>query len=423
MRTRKHRRKRSGNRGIKTAVLVLFCCVILAGIGTAAAFHFMPSGSEKQETAKQIEEQTITIGNAGDIIIHSPFYRSGAYKKDGDYDFTECFSNIKDVYGKGDFSVIDIETCLAGKEAGYSGYPMFKSPDSLVDSLASSGIDMILLANNHIYDYGNTGFLRTTQVMKDKGMLYTGVRHSEDEKRYVVQDVNGIKVGMINYVYETPRSDDKKGLNGIAVDQEVAPLLNSFDPNDRESFYKDIEEQLNLMREDGAEFLIVYPHWGIEYQMTEADWQREIAQKLCDMGVDAIIGGHPHVIEPVDVFTSEDGNHKTFCAFSLGNQLSNQRREMMRLKTGNTEDGLFINLEITRDKTGKVSLTGVEYIPTWVYKNASGPTYSIVPVNDPDTVEEKTGISGIKAQAQASYDRTYKIIGDGVNKVNEAYGF
>ncbi len=423
MRTRKHRRKRSGNRGIKTAVLVLFCCVILAGIGTVAAFHFMPSGSEKQETAKQIEEQTITIGNAGDIIIHSPFYRSGAYKKDGDYDFTECFSNIKDVYGKGDFSVIDIETCLAGKEAGYSGYPMFKSPDSLVDSLASSGIDMILLANNHIYDYGNTGFLRTTQVMKDKGMLYTGVRHSEDEKRYVVQDVNGIKVGMINYVYETPRSDDKKGLNGIAVDQEVAPLLNSFDPNDRESFYKDIEEQLNLMREDGAEFLIVYPHWGIEYQMTEADWQREIAQKLCDMGVDAIIGGHPHVIEPVDVFTSEDGNHKTFCAFSLGNQLSNQRREMMRLKTGNTEDGLFINLEITRDKTGKVSLTGVEYIPTWVYKNASGPTYSIVPVNDPDTVEEKTGISGIKAQAQASYDRTYKIIGDGVNKVNEAYGF
>lgn len=94
---------------------------------------------------------------------------------------------------------------------------MFKSPDSLVDSLAASGIDMILLANNHIYDYGNTGFLRTTQVMKDKDMLYTGARHSEEEKKYVVQDINGIKVGMINYVYETPRSDDKKELNGIAI--------------------------------------------------------------------------------------------------------------------------------------------------------------------------------------------------------------
>ena len=74
-------------------------------------------------------------------------------------------------------------------------------------------------------------------------------------------------------------------------------------------------------------------------------------------------------------------------------------------------------------KKGDVSLTGVKYIPTWVYKNASGPTYSIVPVDDPSTVEEKTGIKGIQAQAQASYDRTYKIIGDGVNKVSEAYGF
>ena len=422
MRT-KNPRNKSSNRSIKKAILAVACCVILAGIGGAALFHLMPSKDAEPAAAEPVKEQTIMIGNGGDIIIHSPFYRSSAYKKDGDYDFTPCFSNIKDVYGEGDFSVIDIETCLPGKEVGYSGYPMFKSPDSLVDSLAASGIDMILLANNHIYDYGNTGFLRTTQVMKDKGMLYTGARHSEKEKKYVVQDINGIKVGMINYVYETPRSDDKKGLNGIAIDPEVAPLLNSFDPNDRESFYQEIEEQIKAMRKDGAEFIIVYPHWGIEYQMTEASWQREIAQKLCDMGVDAIIGGHPHVIEPVDVFTSEDGTHKTFCAFSLGNQLSNQRREMMRLKTGNTEDGLFIDLEITRNKKGDVSLTGVKYIPTWVYKNASGPTYSIVPVDDPSTVEEKTGIKGIQAQAQASYDRTYKIIGDGVNKVSEAYGF
>ena len=388
-------RNKSSNRSIKKAILAVTCCVILAGIGGAALFHLMPSKDAEPAAAEPVKEQTIMIGNGGDIIIHSPFYRSSAYKKDGDYDFTPCFSNIKDVYGEGDFSVIDIETCLPGKEVGYSGYPMFKSPDSLVDSLAASGIDMILLANNHIYDYGNTGFLRTTQVMKDKDMLYTGARHSEEEKKYVVQDINGIKVGMIN----------------------------SFDPNDRESFYQEIEEQIKAMRKDGAEFIIVYPHWGIEYQMTEASWQREIAQKLCDMGVDAIIGGHPHVIEPVDVFTSEDGTHKTFCAFSLGNQLSNQRREMMRLKTGNTEDGLFIDLEITRNKKGDVSLTGVKYIPTWVYKNASGPTYSIVPVDDPSTVEEKTGIKGIQAQAQASYDRTYKIIGDGANKVSEAYGF
>lgn len=178
----KNPRNKSSNRSIKKAILAVTCCVILAGIGGAALFHLMPSKDAEPAVAEPVKEQTIMIGNGGDIIIHSPFYRSSAYKKDGDYDFTPCFSNIKDVYGEGDFSVIDIETCLPGKEVGYSGYPMFKSPDSLVDSLAASGIDMILLANNHIYDYGNTGFLRTTQVMKDKDMLYTGARHSEEEK-------------------------------------------------------------------------------------------------------------------------------------------------------------------------------------------------------------------------------------------------
>ena len=174
----KNPRNKSSNRSIKKAILAVTCCVILAGIGGAALFHLMPSKDAEPAAAEPVKEQTIMIGNGGDIIIHSPFYRSSAYKKDGDYDFTPCFSNIKDVYGEGDFSVIDIETCLPGKEVGYSGYPMFKSPDSRVDSLAASGIDMILLANNHIYDYGNTGFLRTTQVMKDKGMLYPGARHT-----------------------------------------------------------------------------------------------------------------------------------------------------------------------------------------------------------------------------------------------------
>ncbi|MFQ7473413.1 MAG: CapA family protein, partial [Anaerovoracaceae bacterium] len=145
--------------------------------------------------------------------------------------------------------------------------------------------------------------------------------------------------------------------------------------------------------------------------------------RLCDMGVDAIIGGHPHVVQPVDVFTSSDGNHKMFCAFSLGNQLSNQRREMMNLSTGHTEDGLVVNLEITKKEDGEVSLTGAEYIPTWVYKNSAGPTYYIIPLDNLDTVEADTGISGLKSKGQASYDRTYDIIGSGIQKVKDSYGF
>ena len=411
------------NRNLQRAVAVLACCVLVLGVGGFAAFHFLSAKDAVPASAQQkVEEKTITIGNAGDVIIHSPFYKGSTYKKDGDYDFTSCFSNVKEDYEANDFMVLNLETTLPGKDVGYSGYPMFKSPDSLVDSLTSSGVDLMLLANNHIYDSGVNGFLRTSQLLQDKGVLYTGARHSEEEKKYLVQEIDGVKVGFVNYVYETPRSDDRKGINGNPLDPSVAPLLNSFDPNDLDSFYTEMENILSDMKKDGAEFVIAYPHWGNEYQLQETGWQRDIAQKLCDMGVDAIVGGHPHVVQPVDVFTSEDGKHKMFCAFSVGNQLSNQRREIMNLSTGNTEDGLIIDLTITRDSKGKAALTGIKYIPTWVYKTG-GPVYSIIPADDPATVEETTGIKGIKSQVQASYDRTYKIIGDGVKKVNEAYGF
>lgn len=419
------RRKSTGKNDsrLKQMVIILAICVVVIGTGGAVAMHLLSSKDAVPVAAQQsVEEKTITIGNAGDVIIHSPFYKGSTYKKNGDYDFTSCFSNVKEDYEANDFMVLNLETTLPGKEVGYSGYPMFKSPDSLVDSLTSSGVDLMLLANNHIYDSGVNGFLRTSQLLQDKGVLYTGARHSEEEKKYLVQEINGVKVGFVNYVYETPRSDDRKGINGNPLDPSVAPLLNSFDPNDLDSFYTEMEGIVSDMKKDGAEFLIAYPHWGNEYQLQETGWQRDIAQRLCDMGVDAIIGGHPHVVQPVDVFTSEDGKHKMFCAFSVGNQLSNQRREIMNLSTGNTEDGLIIDLEITRDQKGKAKLTGVRYIPTWVYKNA-GPVYSIIPADDPETVEETTGISEIRSQVQASYDRTYKIIGSGIEKVNEAYGF
>ena len=163
------------NRNLQRAVAVLACCVLVLGVGGFAAFHFLSAKDAVPASAQQkVEEKTITIGNAGDVIIHSPFYKGSTYKKDGDYDFTSCFSNVKEDYEANDFMVLNLETTLPGKDVGYSGYPMFKSPDSLVDSLTSSGVDLMLLANNHIYDSGVNGFLRTSQLLQDKGcLLYT----------------------------------------------------------------------------------------------------------------------------------------------------------------------------------------------------------------------------------------------------------
>lgn len=237
--------------------------------------------------------------------------------------------------------------------------------------------------------------------------------------------MEGIKIGIVNFTYETPRSDDLKGINGNPVDEESAGYLNSFDPDDREAFYNEMRECLNSMENDGAEFTIVYLHWGEEYHLKESGWQREIAQKLCDMGVDALIGSHPHVVQPVDVFKSETGDdkeHLMFCAFSVGNQLSNQRREMMNLNTGHTEDGLVIYLDIKKDEE-RTYLSGVDYVPTWVYKNQAGPVYYILPADNAEDIETYTSIGGIRQSVEDSYERTWSIIEEGASKVREAYGF
>lgn len=400
-------------------------CVVLLGGGALAAVKLMPleEASPVAAAPQKAEEATATVGSAGDIILHRPFLNSSAYKTEAGYDFSPAFTYVKDIYEKFDLMAVNLETTLSGEEAGYSGYPMFKSPDSLADALTSNGADLFLLANNHIYDGGASGFLRTSQYLAERGILYTGARHSEEEKKYLIENISGINIGFVNYVYETPRSDGSKGINGNVMDSSVAGYLNSFDPNDREPFYEEMEENVAAMKEEGAEFIIAYLHWGNEYQMEETSWQREIAQRLCDMGVDALIGGHPHVVQPVDVFTNSEGDHKMFCAFSVGNQLSNQRREYVSLSSGHTEDGLIIGLEITRNSDGETYLTGVEYIPTWVYRSSLGPAYYILPAGESDSLESETGLTGVAGEAAQSYERTYGIIGEGVERVKEAYGF
>lgn len=417
-------KKNSKKRHLKAVLLVM-----LAAVAVSAVVLLNTAPVEKAldvSAVKESEIKTATVGSAGDIMLHSPFYRSPDYKtEDGSYDFSDCFKFIEQVYSKASYMAVNLETTLAGGGSGYSGYPMFRSPDSIADSLSESGVDLMLLANNHIYDSGKEGFMRTSQILAEKGINYTGARHSDDEKKYIVKDVEGIKIGIVNFTYETPRSDDLKGINGNPVDEESAGYLNSFDPDDREAFYNEMRECLNSMENDGAEFTIVYLHWGEEYNLKESGWQREIAQKLCDMGVDALIGSHPHVVQPVDVFKSETGDdkeHLMFCAFSVGNQLSNQRREMMNLNTGHTEDGLVIYLDIKKDEE-RTYLSGVDYVPTWVYKNQAGPVYYILPADNAADIETYTGIGGIRQSVEDSYERTWSIIEEGASKVREAYGF
>lgn len=376
------------------------------------------------ETEPVFAEKDITVGSTGCMLLHSPFIDSYP-DEEGNYDFSSIYKFITPYYSAPDYMTCEFEGALGGEELGYSGYPNFKSPDVIIENIKGSGVDLQMLATNHIYDAWSYGFTRTMEVYEEKGIAYTGIRKNEQEKHYYIAYIDGIKVGFIDYVYETTNvtGGPDKSINGMIMETADAPLLNSFNYDNLAPFYTEMEENIRAMKAEGAQFIIANMHWGTEYQLEEAQYQDEIAQKLCDLGVNAIIGGHPHCEQPIDVLTNAAGE-KMLVVYSEGNALSNQRTYLMdEMPTGHTEDGAMVTLHLHQDSRGEVSLTDVDLLPTWVYRysDESGSKYYILPLDDVANIESTMGIADIREEAQASYDRTMEVMGPGLEKAKEAF--
>lgn len=415
------------------AVLAVVMVLFVTGNGTVDTFTTtspvpsttLPTTTEPTEPPVPTVESTITIGSAGDVLIHKPVWQN-AKKSDGTYDFSHLFTYSKKEIDDCDYFVANFETTLGGTDGrSYSGFPRFNSPDSIVDALKGAGVDCLLTANNHSYDTNGPGVKRTLEIIDKAKLDHTGTRTRADEKQYLVKNIGGIKFGIACYTYETPTSEGRKALNGLIVDAATAPLINSFKPHSPTAFYEELETNLKKMKKAGAEVSVVYIHWGEEYQLTQNAKQKELAQALCDLGVDVIIGGHPHVVQPMDLLTSTNGKHKTVCVYSLGNFVSNQRRNYMGLKTGHTEDGLIFEMTFSKYSDGSVSFDSVDAIPTWVhlYNEGGKKVHSIVPLEG--NLGERAAELGLDktsdglSQAKASMERTNALVSEGEKKCND----
>lgn len=430
LREERRRKKRRKQQLIRAAViaglvitLILIIFIFKSIFGFIGSLFYKSEESVVEETAVIQESQTYTasILSAGDVILHSPMIDSLNYQnEDGTYNYDSIFTYIGDTYESSDFTIVNLESTIS--ESNYSGYPLFRAPAAIGSALRDYGADFCLLANNHIYDNADSGLTMTTNALNELQIPYIGVRNSTEESTYSIQDINGIKVGIFNYTYETG-SVDQKAINGITVSDQSSDLINSFNYDNLDTFYNTIEADLQSMKEAGVEYTIAYLHWGIEYQTTENETQNQIAQKLCDLGIDALIGGHPHVIQPVDLLTSTSGDHEMLCVYSMGNHLSNQRQELMdSLPTGETEDGLMVEITLEQTDDGPVSLTSVEFIPTWVYKNIvnGNAEYYIFPLNSTESYTDVVTSLDLSADIEASLARTNAIIGEGSEKIKNA---
>lgn len=363
----------------------------------------------EENNTEMNNRKIIEIVATGDILIHKEILDTQYDLNTGEYDFTNNFQYIKEYLDGAHLSIGNLETVLAGADNyGFSGYPSFNSPDSLADAMKEAGYDVIANMNNHALDRDVSGYKRTREILVNRGFDVIGTRNSIHDKRYIIKDVEGIKLGIISYGYTMTTESYEKGLNGITISDELLPLMNNFHPDTLDEDLNSMREQIKLMRQDGAEVIIVYMHWGDEYELEPNETQKYMAQFLADENVDIIFGTHPHSLQPIDIIESSDKASKTSVIYSMGNFLSSQRTE--RIGNPYTEDGIIVSVNIVKDvTTNEIVVQAPQYIPTWVnwYEKDGKLFYEVVPatINDADYLTEEG-----KVRVVESFNRTKDII-------------
>ena len=429
-------------------ILSLFLCmVILAGCAgnvpapTDTEFTTIPTdsipetepSSEATEPSTKATEppvtkvSTATIGTTGDILLHDLVIQSGLDPSTGEYDYSNIFKFLSTYASAVDYAIANLEVTLCGPERGYKGYPNFNAPDAIVDALKAAGFDMLLTANNHSYDTGSEGFHRTQQVIADKGLVNLGSQQTEDAPSFRIQEINGIKIGMVCYTYNTKQDDSGKvSLNGIGLSAADSKLINTFNYYKLDSFYEKLSGQLAQMKEQGAEATMLFIHWGNEYQTYTNSHQDKISQQLCELGIDVIVGNHAHVIQPVRLLTSAaDENRKTLCLYSTGNAVSNIFK--VADFPVETEDGMLFNVTFAKYSDGTVLLESAEVLPTWVHRywddDLDKRMFTILPMSgEPEKWQQEMSLTdSLLNRCKESYARTQGIVGEGMTQAKEWY--
>ena len=316
----------------------------------------------------------VNISAVGDIILHDEQIWSAYNEENKAYDFMNNFKYIKNFIEKSDIAYGTIEGTYAGEEIGYSGYPNYNGPDSMINALKDTGFDIINVATDHFLDKGVEGASKTGEKI-DKEMTSIG------NKKYIIKKVKGIEIGFTSYTYESKEGE----LNGHKIPEDMN--LNTFSYNKLDNGLEEMKALVEEMKNEGAEFIVFGMHWGVEYKTEPSKYQVKIAEALNEYGVDLILGSNPHVVQPIEEIEGENGN-KTLVAYSLGNFISNQRLETMGDRR--TADGIILNLTLDKSRKG-VKIEKWDYTPTWVYKiprENKKSDYYILPVEETLNSEE-----------------------------------
>lgn len=247
---------------------------------------------------------------AGDIMGHDEQINGAWNAGVSSYDYEPTFRFVKPYIEQADIAIANLEVTLAGPP--YTGYPQFSSPDALAIAARDAGFDVFIQANNHALDRGRKGFNRTLRILDSLGIIHTGTFPDSAgcALNYpLILEKNKIRIALLNYTY---------GTNGIVIPKPS--IINRIDTSQ-------IRIDLEKAALANPDFTMVTIHWGEEYQRFENPAQQKLASFILSKGADAIIGSHPHVVQPVKWYSPQDSTRDHVVVYSQGNFVSNQRAQ------------------------------------------------------------------------------------------------
>lgn len=278
----------------------------------------------------------VSIVFAGDAMMHTGQLEA-ARRGNGVYDYSYCFSDIAPYVSSADYAVVNLETPVSYPP--YSGYPTFNAPASYPQALSAAGFDLFLTANNHTLDRIEKGLKRTVALLDSLGYAHIGTYTNPSERAGrmpFVANIKGFKVGFLNYTY---------GTNGFSVKGDaVVDYIDS----------TLIAADIAAARRKGAEIIVAAMHWGEEYTLTPVASEKKWARFLENKGVDIIMGGHPHVVQPMEFRKGAKTGRPMFLTYSHGNFISN-------MMTADTRGGVMTRVTLSRDSLGLAYIKEARY--------------------------------------------------------------
>ena len=314
---------------------------------------------EKESEPDTLRIDSLSILFAGDLMQHQG--QINAAFNGQAYNYDECFALVKPIISDADIAIANFEVTLGGKP--YKGYPCFSAPDEYLFGALNAGFDIMMTGNNHCLDTRKRGLERTIDVMDSMNVPHLGTYKTmqEREKNYpLLVEKNGFRIVLLNFTYAT---------NGLKVQEPN--VVNYIDT-------AQIAQDIKKAKQMNPDLIIAMPHWGIEYSLLPNKPDKDLADWLFKQGVDHIIGGHPHVLQPMECRNANAANGGNLLVYSLGNYISNMTK-------ANTVGGAMVRMDLIK-QNGKVKLVNHGYMLVYCSRpQISGKkNYRIVPVNMTD---------------------------------------